>query len=133
MNGVEFFSEAFLFKLLKFSIVGFFGMIIDFSTTFLCKEILKINKLVANGIGFTIAATSNYIFNRIWTFQSHNPQIGMEYTRFLIVAAIGLGLSTFIVWAISVKLKVNFYLSKLVAITVVTAWNFLINAYFTFA
>jgi putative flippase GtrA len=133
MEGTEFFSQEFLFKLLKFSIVGFAGVIIDFSVTFICKEYLKVQKYVANGIGFTVAATSNYFFNRVWTFQSHNPQITLEFTRFFIVSLIGLGLTTFIVYAMNGKLKVNFYISKLVAMMFVTAWNFLINAYYTFA
>ena len=88
---------------------------------------------MANALGFTVAATSNYIFNRVWTFQSHNPQVTLEFTRFFIVSLIGLGLTTFIVYAMNGKLKVNFYISKLVAMTFVTAWNFLINAYYTFA
>jgi putative flippase GtrA len=51
-------------KLLKFGIVGCSGMIIDFGMTYLCKEILKINKFISNGIGFILAATSNYFLNR---------------------------------------------------------------------
>jgi putative flippase GtrA len=133
MNGIAFFSKEFVLKLLKFSIVGFFGMILDFSVTFVCKEILKMQKYVANAIGFIVAATSNYIFNRIWTFESRNPHVTLEYSRFLVVSLIGLGLSTLVIWVMSGKLKINFYLSKLVAITVVTCWNFLINAYYTFA
>jgi putative flippase GtrA len=126
-------TSSFLLKFIKFCIVGFAGVIIDFGITFLCKEVLKVQKYVANAIGFTTAATSNYIFNRIWTFESHNPNIGAEFSRFFLIALIGLGMNSFIVWAMAGKLKINFYLSKLVATTIVTAWNFLINAYFTFA
>ena len=35
------FSKAILLKLIKFGIVGFSGMIVDFGITFLCKEKLK--------------------------------------------------------------------------------------------
>ena len=129
----EFFSPAFLLKFVKFGIVGFSGVLVDFSITFLCKEFLKIQKYFSNAIGFTIAASTNYILNRIWTFHSHNPNIMVEFTRFFIIALIGLGINSAIVWAMTGKLKVNFYLSKLVATVVVTAWNFLINAYYTFA
>ena len=129
----EFFSASFLLKFIKFGIVGFSGVIVDFSITFVCKEYLKIQKYVANGIGFTIAATTNYFLNRIWTFESTNPNVLMEFTRFFVIALIGLGINSAIVWAMSGRLKVNFYVSKLVATVVVTAWNFLINAYYTFA
>ena len=129
----EFFSTSFLLKFVKFGIVGFSGVIVDFSITFVCKEYLKIQKYIANAIGFTIAATTNYLLNRVWTFESHNPNIMLEFTRFFVIALIGLGINSAIVWAMSGKLKANFYLSKLVATFVVTVWNFLINAYYTFA
>ncbi|MBL7138542.1 MAG: GtrA family protein [Bacteroidales bacterium] len=128
----EFFSTSFLLKFVKFGIVGFSGVIVDFSITFVCKEYLRIQKYIANAIGFTIAATTNYLLNRVWTFESHNPNIMLEFTRFFVIALIGLGINSAIVWAMSGKLRVNFYLSKVVATIVVTTWNFLINAYYTF-
>ncbi|TSA27931.1 MAG: GtrA family protein [Bacteroidetes bacterium] len=129
----ELLSTSFLLKFVKFGIVGFSGVLVDFSITFVCKEYLKIQKYVANAIGFTIAASTNYFLNRIWTFESTNPNVVLEFTRFFVIALIGLGINSAIVWAMSGKLKVNFYLSKLVATIVVTMWNFLINAYYTFA
>jgi len=128
----EFLSESFLLKFVKFGIVGFSGVLVDFSLTFICKEYLKIQKYIANGIGFTIAATTNYFLNRVWTFESTNPNIMLEFTRFFMIALIGLGINSAIVWAMSGKFKVNFYVAKVVATFVVTAWNFLINAYYTF-
>ncbi len=128
-----FFSTSFLLKFIKFGIVGFSGVVVDFSITFICKEYLKIQKYIANAIGFTIAATTNYILNRIWTFESTNPNSLLEFSRFFVISLIGLGINSAIVWAMSGKMRINFYLSKLVATIVVTAWNFLINAYYTFA
>lgn len=127
------FTEAFFLKFIKFCIVGFSGVFVDFGTTFICKEYFRIQKYVANSMGFALAATSNYFMNRLWTFHSNNPNIALEFTRFFIIALIGLCINLLIIWAMSGKFKVNFYLSKLVATAVVTFWNFLINAYYTFA
>ncbi len=133
MDLQSFFTEAFFLKFIKFSLVGFSGVLVDFGITFMCKEFLRIQKYFANAIGFTLAATTNYMLNRIWTFHSHNPNITLEFSRFFIIALIGLGINLLIIWAMSGKFKVNFYLSKLVATIIVTAWNFMINAYYTFA
>jgi putative flippase GtrA len=133
MDVNQFFSKIFLFKFIKFCIVGFSGVFVDFGITYFFKEVLKFQKYVANAIGFTTAATTNYILNRIWTFDSHNPHVFMEFSRFFIIALIGLGINSAIIWLMNGKFKVNFYLSKLVATVIVTGWNFLINAYFTFA
>jgi putative flippase GtrA len=128
----SFFTEAFLLKFIKFSLVGFSGVFVDFGITFICKEFLKIQKYLANTCGFVLAASSNYFMNRIWTFHSTNPNIILEFTRFFIIALIGLCINLLIIWAMSGKFKVNFYISKLAATLVVTLWNFLINAYYTF-
>jgi putative flippase GtrA len=125
-------STEFIHKFLKFGMVGFSGFIIDFGITYLCKEIIRIPKYVSNGIGFLIAATSNYFLNRIWTFQSDNPNVAGEYIEFIFVSIIGLILNTLIVYLLSEKLKWNFYFSKVCAIAIVTFWNFFANLYITF-
>jgi putative flippase GtrA len=128
----EFFSKTFLLKFLKFGLVGFSGVFVDFGITYLTKEKLNVPKYLANAIGFTTAATTNYILNRIWTFESSNPEIGWEYTQFLTISLIGLGINTLILWLLVSRFKMNFYLAKVFAIAVVTIWNFLANNYITF-
>jgi putative flippase GtrA len=129
----EYLSRTFLVKFFKFGIVGFSGVFIDFGVTYACKEWLKLQKYLANSIGFTAAASSNYILNRTWTFRSQDPDIATEYTEFLVISLVGLGIANLIVWMIHSRFKQNFYLSKLFAIGVVTIWNFFANYYITFA
>ena len=121
-----------LLKFMKFGAVGISGLFVDFGITFLCKEIIKIPKYISNAIGFTMAASTNYLLNRIWTFQSQDPGIALEFSRFFIVSLIGLGINTLILWLLVSKFKMNFYLSKLFAIAVVMIWNFLANLLYTF-
>lgn len=120
-------------KFIKFGVVGCSGMIIDFGLTYLCKEIIRINKYLSNIIGFVVAATSNYFFNRIWTFESDNKEIGTQYIQFMIVSAIGLCINSLVLYLLNEKLRWNFYFSKLIAIGVTTIWNFFANLLFTFA
>ncbi len=128
----DFLSTSFILKFIKFAAVGMSGLIVDYAFTYLFKEIFKVQKYLANSIGFTIAASTNYILNRVWTFESDNPEIGTEYTQFLIISLIGLGLNNLILWLIVRKFKINFYLAKFFAICVVTLWNFLANYFITF-
>ena len=122
-----------IYKFVKFGVVGASGMAVDFGFTFLSKEIIKIQKYIANAIGFTLAATSNYFLNRWWTFHSHNPHVGLEYSKFLLISILGLGINTFVIWLLVSRYNRNFYISKLFAIAVVTLWNFIFNMIFTFA
>ena len=133
MKSLFIIDKLLISKFLKFGIVGCSGMIIDLGITYLCKEILRINKFISNGIGFILAATSNYFLNRIWTFNSQSEEIGVQYIQFMIVSSIGLAINSLSLYFFNEKLKWNFYLSKLVAIGITTIWNFFGNLLFTFA
>jgi putative flippase GtrA len=119
-----------ILKFLKFGVVGFSGMVIDFLVTFLLKEKLGIHRYIASSSGFIVAATSNYILNRIWTFQSTSEGIALEYGSFIMVSVIGLGINNLFLFLFERRL--NFWVAKFFAIVVTVLWNFLANYYFTF-
>ena len=125
-------DSTLIWKFVKFCVVGFTGMVVDFGVTWLCKEKFGWNKYLSNSIGFVLAATNNYIWNRLWTFQSTNVQIPVEYGKFLFISAIGLAINNFAIYLFHGKWKLNFYLSKIFAIAIVTLWNFTMNYLFTF-
>jgi putative flippase GtrA len=119
-----------IFKFLKFIIVGFSGMIVDFSITFLLKEKLRVNRYISNSAGFTLAASSNYLFNRFWTFQSNNPKVLQEFGTFFIISLVGLGINNLFLWLF--EKKVRFYYAKFLAIMVTSLWNFSANYFLNF-
>jgi putative flippase GtrA len=119
-------------KFLKFGVVGASGAAVDFGTTWLLKEKLRVNPYVANSTGFALAVMSNYVLNRLWTFQSHTPSVAAEFSMFLLAALVGLALNNGIIYLLSERGKFNFYLSKVVATGVVMLWNFWANYTFTF-
>lgn len=121
------------FRILKFGVTGLLGMAIDFGVTWLCKEKIKINKYVANALGFIFAVTNNYLINRVWTFQSTNIHWGTEFSKFIVVSVIGLALNTVIIYLFHQRKNgTNFYVAKFFAIAIVFVWNFIANLMFTF-
>ena len=133
MRSLLIIDKLLISKFIKFGVVGCSGMIIDFGTTYLCKEKLRLNKYLSNCIGFILAATSNYFLNRIWTFESHKEEIAVQYMQFMVVSTIGLGINSLVLYLLADRLKWNFYFSKLIAIATTTIWNFFANMLFTFA
>ena len=121
------------FKLTRFCIVGFSGLGIDFLTTWILKENGKLNQYFSNSCGFIIAASSNYYLNRIWTFNSINPDISTEYTNFIFVSIIGLALNNLLIFTFQKKFQKEFYFAKILAILITTVWNFLANNFYTFS
>ena len=113
---------------IKFGADDFLTKPVDFK---LLKEKLKTNRYLANAMGFSFAATSNYFLNRTWTFESSNPQIYQEYGLFIIFSLIGLGFNTLALRFFEQR-KFNFYVSKFFAIVLTTFWNFGTNYFFNF-
>ena len=129
-------------KFIKFAVVGASGAVIDFGLTALCKGIFGIPELLSNAIGFTVAATSNYFLNRVWTWRSTSKEVGIEYAKFFFVSLVGLGLNSLIVFLlkdisivprfVDTTLDWDFWVAKVIATAIVMVWNFLANNYFTF-
>ncbi len=133
MMGSITFNGAFFSKFIKFGVVGGTGVVVDFFFTWLFKEKFNVHKYVANALGFCIAATTNWYLNRIWTFHSQNAEVLREFVDFFVISLIGLAINSMVLWFITDRLKVNFYISKLGAIAVTTVWNFFANYIYTFA
>lgn len=125
-------DKALILKFVKFGVVGVSGTAIDFGLTWLLKEKAMINKYAANAIAYMCGATSNFILNRWWTFESTNPAYLEQYLKFLTVSLVGLVLNTFIIYLLVNKWKQNFYISKIGATLTVLVWNFIGNLLFTF-
>lgn len=120
-----------IISFLKYCIVGLSGVVVDFSTTYLFKEKAEINKYIASMLGFSIACTSNYVLNRIWTFSNDNPNIFEQYVSFLIISVIGLLLNTLFLYLFQ-RIRINYYISKGFATIIVTIWNYMANSMITF-
>tara|TARA_B100001142_G_C14096695_1_gene563549 strand:- start:384 stop:758 length:375 start_codon:yes stop_codon:yes gene_type:complete len=121
-----------IIKFLKFLLVGFSGMILDFSMTYFIKERLLLNKYFANSMGFSIAAISNFILNKYYTFNSTNPECLQEFYWFIAISIISLFIYNGVLWFGINKLNMKFYFSKMLGIFFITFWNFFAHLLITF-
>jgi putative flippase GtrA len=118
-------------QFIKFGLVGASGLVIDFFITWLLKEKFNFNKYVSNALGFSVAVTNNYFLNSCFTFENNHP-IALQFISFIGIALIGLALNLLILYLFQTYTKLNFYLSKMMAIVFVFVWNFTANYFFTF-
>jgi len=125
-------DPVFLEKIFKFAVVGFSAFVIDFGTTYLLKEKFKANKYLANTTAFIISASYNFTLNRLWTWGSQDNQILMQALKFGCVMTTGLAIASGLIYIFSDRMKLNFYLSKLLSVSVVMVCNFTMNNFVTF-
>lgn len=122
----------FIERLLKFGVVGSISFVIDFSLTYFGKEKLKLNKFVANTIGFVFSVWVNFLLNKFWTFQSMDTNLGLQFAKFVTIASFALIINSIIIYLLNVKIRMNFYFSKLIAVFIVMFFNYSMNTLYTF-
>ncbi|HJX04450.1 MAG TPA: glycosyltransferase family 2 protein [Thermoplasmata archaeon] len=129
-------------KYLKFAFIGGIGALINLAVLWLAHEVFFVYYLWAATIAFVVADTNNYIWNRLWTFKS-KAKIQFQYFQFLVVSVVGLLLNLSLLWlmvdnalpAMGVEMdKASLLLlaSQVVAIFVVSLFNFGVNSLWTF-
>jgi len=137
-------------RFFKFSVVGVIGAIVDFGTFNLLTAGLRLNSILASGISFAAAVTSNFLWNRYWTYpDSRSKPVRRQAIQFAVVNLIGLAIRTPI-FALSERALIpaaaqaplptfldptqtarNAALA--IAVIVVLFWNFGINRLWTYS
>ena len=125
-------DQVLLEKLCKFVVVGGTAFCIDFGCTYLFKEKVKANKYIANTLAFIISASYNFALNRMWTWGIHDDQIAIQAMKFAGVMTTGLIITSILIYIFSDRMKFNFYIAKLIGVSVAMVWNFTMNNFVTF-
>jgi len=122
----------------KFATVGALGTVVDFSVLNLLILAFGFSKFWANTCSFTLAAFSNFLWNRLWTFpESKERKFLVQFTQFFVVSLGGyvlnqiifLGLAKYVfeMWG-----TLGYNLAKAIAVGIVLFWNFGINRIWTY-
>lgn len=131
-----------LAKYLKFAFIGGIGTLINLAVLWVAHEVFFVYYLWAAAIAFVAADTNNYIWNRLWTFRSKG-KIHFQYFQFLVVSVLGLALNLALLWLMvdgllpylgieMDKASILLLASQLVAIFIVSLFNFGANSLWTF-
>jgi len=135
-------SVLFLSKVGRYYTVGISGLIINYVVSFLlANDVANSIRLLSNVwyleasiIGAAISFTSNFFFNKYWTFEDRRFEVGStarQYISFVGMSAIGLIIQIAILYFM-VENFVPYRISLIVAIAVATTINFILNKKFTF-
>jgi dolichol-phosphate mannosyltransferase len=118
-------------QLLKFSVVGASGTILNFAVFATLNRWLGVHYLIAATVSFLVAVTSNYVLNRHWTFSGKRGHFGYQGLRFFVVSTVVLGLNLAILHLL-IKAGFGPLFSQAVAIAACVPVNFLGNKLWSF-
>ncbi|MEA5497768.1 glycosyltransferase family 2 protein [Limnoraphis robusta] len=119
-------------RFLRFGVVGFSGVFVDITTFYLLRN-LGLGLTLSVILSGEIAIVNNFLWNDRWTFadlthQQRSWTQGLKrFLKFNLICLTGLVLNAIIVNILSRGLGINEYLAKLIAIALVTFWNFWVN------
>ena len=115
----------------QFCVVGAVGYLINLAV----YDVLLhqgLHYLVAATCSFLVAVTSNYIWNRIWTFREHRGHVGIQGMRFFLVSLAALGANLVVLHLLVVYGGLDKLPAQAVAIVLVTPLNFIGNKLWSF-
>jgi putative flippase GtrA len=118
-------------QFVRFCTVGALGYVVNLAV-YATLIAAGLHYLAAAAISFLVAAFSNYLCNRAWTFEAHGSRLVGQGLRALIVSALSLGanqllLLTFVVGGI------GHLAAQATAIVLVTPFSFTANKLWAFA
>ena len=115
----------------KFCLVGAVGYLINLAVyDVLLHE--HVHYLVAATCSFLVAVTSNYTWNRLWTFREHRGHLGIQGMRFFLVSLAALGANLVVLHLLIAYGDLGKLPAQAVAIIVVTPLNFVGNKLWSF-
>ena len=117
-------------QLAKFCAVGALGYAVNLAVY---AALLHggLHYLVAATCSFLVAVTSNYTWNRLWTFHDRRGRFAAQGMRFLIVSLVCLG-ANLLVLHVLITFGVGKLVGQAVAIVLVTPLNFVGNKLWSF-
>ncbi len=119
-------------RFISYGLVGLSGVFVDMSIFYLLGTLgwgLTSSKIVSS----EVAVLNNFLWNDLWTFRDiSSRQTGWEklikrFLKFNLICLIGIGLNLIILNLLYNYLGINKNLANLIAIAIVTIWNFWFN------
>jgi putative flippase GtrA len=115
----------------KFSVVGASGYLVNLAVYGALLRVAGLHYLAAGACSFVVAATSNYYWNRHWTFRRQRGHVYYQGLRFLVVSLVSLGANLGLLH-LFVGASLNKLAAQAIAVVLVMPLNFIGNKLWSF-
>jgi len=129
-------SVHFLSKAGRFYTVGASGLLVNYFVSFMFGAVLSnLWYIYATMIGIIFSMSSNFILNKIWTFEDRTFDLKrtlMQYGLFLGFSGIGAVFQLLLVYGLVELRHMNYSIALFLAVAIASVGNFLLNKKWTF-
>ncbi len=120
-------------QLVKFGLVGGSGYVINLAVFALLSGDLGLHHVPAALCAFCVAVTSNFLWNRHWTFSAAGGHAGFQAARFFAVSIGALVVNLVALEALLTGTSLGALGAQAIAVAIAMPFNFLGNKLWTFA
>jgi len=120
-------------QLFKFGLVGASGYLINLGVFALLSSNFGFQHTLAALGAFGVAVSSNFFWNRHWTFAAGDGHAGFQAVRFFTVSIAALVINLVVLEALVAGSTLGELTSQAIAVAVAMPFNFLGNKLWTFA
>ncbi|MBR4808820.1 MAG: GtrA family protein [Bacteroidales bacterium] len=113
-------------QLMRYGITGLGATLVDFTVLTVLTECLgEKYLLVWTAIAFISGLAVTYLLSTNWVFNARRfKNRAAEISIFVLIGAVGLGLTELLMWFFATKVDLHYLISKIIAGTTVFIWNF---------
>lgn len=126
-------SPASWWQLVKFGIVGGSGYLVNLAVFSLLRGDLGIHQALAAIGAFCVAVTSNFVWNRYWTFGATEGHAGFQAVRFFAVSLGALAINLLALELLVRQTSLGDLAAQAIAVAIAMPFNFIGNKLWTFA
>lgn len=120
-------------QIAKFGLVGGSGYLINLGVFALLSGNFGVHHALAAIGAFCVAVSSNFLWNRHWTFAAGDGHAGFQAARFFTVSVAALVINLVVLEALVAGTSLGDLSSQAIAVAVAMPFNFLGNKLWTFA
>ncbi|MGQ0638797.1 MAG: GtrA family protein [Nitrososphaerota archaeon] len=118
----------------KYYLVGASGVFVNLGILYSLTEFAGLWYLLSSSIAIYISITTNFFFNKIWTFRDSikKQRTAFMYAKFIGVSLVGMGIQLGFNYLFVEKLSLYYLLAALISIGIASSVNFVLNRHWTF-
>lgn len=112
-------------QLFRYLFAGGIAFLADVSILYFLTEFAHVHYLLSSLAGFSVGLAITYLMSIYWIFdEKSKDNKAIELTIFIIIGAIGLGLTSLFMWFFTTLLLLHYLFSKILTTAIVFIWNF---------
>ena len=129
-------SVRFISKAGRFYTVGASGLLVNYVVSLLLADsVVNFWYIHATVIGIAVSMTSNFILNKIWTFEDRNFEAKKtlaQYGKFVGFSSLGALIQLGMVYVLVDNYQIIYPLALIIAVIIAASSNFILNKKWTF-